>query len=72
MMTRTTPEQELAAWIFVKWFTSPEIQAEWDQISGYFPTRAGTAEYLGDYRRPRNRSAARRWNCCPTATTNRS
>ena len=33
---------------FVKWFTSPEIQAEWDRISGYFPTRAGRAEYLGD------------------------
>jgi multiple sugar transport system substrate-binding protein len=48
IMTRTTPEQELAAWIFVKWFTSPEIQAEWDRISGYFPTRASTIEYLGD------------------------
>jgi multiple sugar transport system substrate-binding protein/sn-glycerol 3-phosphate transport system substrate-binding protein len=49
IMTRTAPEQELAAWIFVKWFTSPEIQAEWDKISGYFPTRATTAEYLTDY-----------------------
>ncbi len=48
IMTRTSPEQELAAWIFVKWFTTPEIQAEWDKISGYFPTRAGTAEYLDD------------------------
>lgn len=48
IMTRTTPEQQLAAWIFTKWFTSPEIQAEWDKISGYFPTRAGTIEYLGD------------------------
>jgi multiple sugar transport system substrate-binding protein/sn-glycerol 3-phosphate transport system substrate-binding protein len=48
IMTRTTPEQELAAWIFVKWFTSPEIQAEWDKISGYFPTRASTQQYLGD------------------------
>ena len=42
MIPVTTPEQELAAWNFVKWFTSPEIQAQWDQISGYFPTRAGT------------------------------
>jgi multiple sugar transport system substrate-binding protein/sn-glycerol 3-phosphate transport system substrate-binding protein len=49
MVTVTTPEQQLAAWIFIKWFTSPEIQAEWDKISGYFPTRASTAEYLGDY-----------------------
>lgn len=49
MITRTTPEQELAAWIFVKWFTSPEIMARWDKISGYFPTRASAVNYLGDY-----------------------
>src|SRR5690606_18902478 len=30
MVVRTTPEQEVAAWEFVKWFTSPEIQAEWN------------------------------------------
>lgn len=49
MITNTTPEQELAAWIFVKWFTTPEIQAEWDKISGYFPTRQSTTDFLGDY-----------------------
>ncbi|MBK8051624.1 MAG: extracellular solute-binding protein [Anaerolineales bacterium] len=48
MITKTTPEQELAAWLFVKWFTSPEIQARWDDISGYFPTRKGTAEFFSD------------------------
>lgn len=40
MIPVTTPEQELAAWLFVKWYTSPEVQAEWAAISGYFPTRA--------------------------------
>jgi ABC-type glycerol-3-phosphate transport system substrate-binding protein len=49
MVTQTTPEQQLAAWIFIKWFTSPEIQAQWDVISGYFPTRASTEEFLADY-----------------------
>ncbi len=49
MITVTKPEQQLAAWIFIKWFTSPEVQAQWDQISGYFPTRAGTTKFLGDY-----------------------
>jgi len=29
--------------------TTPEIQAQWDQISGYFPTRAGTTEFLQGY-----------------------
>lgn len=49
MVTNTTPEQQLAAWTFVKWFTTPEIQAEWVRISGYFPTREGANEFLTDY-----------------------
>jgi len=49
MIPVTTPEQQLAAWIFVKWFTSPEIQAEWVKISGYFPTRKSTLDFLGDF-----------------------
>ena len=49
MIVQTTPEQQLAAWEFVKWFTSPEAQAKWVEASNYFPTRAGTAEFLGDY-----------------------
>lgn len=49
MITNTTPEQQLAAWVFIKWFTTPEVQAEWDIISGYFPTRLGTNEFLEGY-----------------------
>jgi multiple sugar transport system substrate-binding protein/sn-glycerol 3-phosphate transport system substrate-binding protein len=49
MIPVTTPETQLAAWIFIKWFTSPETQADWVRASNYFPTRAGTQEYLGDY-----------------------
>lgn len=49
MITATTPEAQLAAWIFVKWFTTPEVQAEWNRISGYFPTREGTNEFLTSY-----------------------
>jgi multiple sugar transport system substrate-binding protein len=49
MIPATTPETQLAAWIFVKWYTSPEIQAQWAQISGYFPTRASAWDYMGDY-----------------------
>jgi len=46
---RTTPAQQLAAWLFVKWFTEPAQQARWARISGYFPVRRSTAEALGDY-----------------------
>jgi multiple sugar transport system substrate-binding protein len=49
MIAYTTPEKQLAAWQFIKWFTSPEVQAEWLSISGYHPTRAGTSEYMDDY-----------------------
>ena len=49
MVTFTTPEQQLAAWVFIKWFTSPEIQAKWDEISGYFPTRLSTVDNLQEY-----------------------
>ena len=45
----TTPEQELAAWLFVRWFTEPEQQARWAVASNYFPVRATTAENLADY-----------------------
>lgn len=49
MITKTTLEQELAAWLFVKWYTSPEIQARWAQISGYFPIRESSSEILEPY-----------------------
>jgi phosphate/phosphite/phosphonate ABC transporter binding protein len=46
---KTTPERELAAWIFLKYFTTPEVQAEWAQASGYFPVRQSVANNLADY-----------------------
>jgi len=49
MIPATTPETQLAAWIFIKYYTSPEIQAEWVKASNYFPTRASVADYLTDY-----------------------
>jgi multiple sugar transport system substrate-binding protein/sn-glycerol 3-phosphate transport system substrate-binding protein len=50
MITQTTPEQQLAGWIFLKWFTSPEVQQEWAIISGYFPTRQSASDLLTDYK----------------------
>ena len=46
---RTTPEQQVAAWLFIKWFTQPEQQARWVRASNYFPVRRSTAQELGDY-----------------------
>jgi ABC-type glycerol-3-phosphate transport system substrate-binding protein len=49
MIVKTTPEQELAAWDFVKWFTSAETQAAWTMASNYFPTHSGATPLLEDY-----------------------
>lgn len=43
---KTTPEAELAAWLFVRWFTEPEQQAGWAQASNYFPVRYSTGEFM--------------------------
>ncbi len=46
MIPATTANTQLAAWIFLKWFTSPEPHAWWVDISGYFPVREGAVQYL--------------------------
>lgn len=48
-LCRTTPEQQLAAWLFLKWFTEPAQQARWVRVSGYFPARRSTAADLEGY-----------------------
>ncbi len=46
---QSTPEKELATWLFIKYYTSPAVQAQWAQASNYFPVRQSVAEGLGDY-----------------------
>ncbi len=46
---QSTPEKELATWLFIKYYTSPEVQAKWAQASNYFPVRQSVAEGLSDY-----------------------
>jgi multiple sugar transport system substrate-binding protein/sn-glycerol 3-phosphate transport system substrate-binding protein len=48
-MPKSTPERELATWLFVRYFTSPEVQAGWGQAANYFPVRQSAAQRLGDY-----------------------
>jgi multiple sugar transport system substrate-binding protein len=38
------PQREQAAFDFLAWLTSPEIQAEWDRETGFMPVRASVAE----------------------------
>lgn len=48
-VTKSTPEAELATWLFVRWFTEPDQQARWVEASNYFPVRYSTAENLSAF-----------------------
>ena len=37
----SAPENQLAAWTFLKWFTSEEIQSRWIAATGSYPLQAG-------------------------------
>jgi multiple sugar transport system substrate-binding protein len=41
-IVQTNPDQDLASWIFLKYITSPEVQAEWIAATGYFPSQSTT------------------------------
>ena len=41
---KTTPEKQLASWLFLKWFTAPKQTARWAIATGYFPVRKSAAE----------------------------
>ena len=43
------PEQEVAAWLFVKYLTSPDVQAKWARATGYLPVRKSVADGMTDY-----------------------
>ncbi len=46
---KTTPERQLAAWIWLKYYTSPGPQADWAKASMYFPTRASVADQMTEF-----------------------
>jgi multiple sugar transport system substrate-binding protein/sn-glycerol 3-phosphate transport system substrate-binding protein len=45
----TSPESDLASWLWIKFFTSPEGQALWVQSTAYFPSQTATLDLIGDY-----------------------
>lgn len=44
-----TPEAEVATWLFLKYYTSAEVQNDWARASNYFPVRASVADGLSDF-----------------------
>ena len=45
---RTTPEKQLAAWLFIRWFSEPKQQAQWAHVSLYFPVRRAAEPLIRD------------------------
>jgi ABC-type glycerol-3-phosphate transport system substrate-binding protein len=45
---KTTPEKQLAAWLFVRWFSEPRQQAQWTHVSKYFPVRKSAEPLIKD------------------------
>jgi multiple sugar transport system substrate-binding protein len=45
---RTTPVKQLAAWVFVKWFSEPKQQARWTHVTHYFPVRRAAEPLIRD------------------------
>jgi len=48
-IANTNPERMMATWVFLKYLTSPEVQAKWVEGSNYYPTRSDTAQLLDSY-----------------------
>jgi ABC-type glycerol-3-phosphate transport system substrate-binding protein len=38
-MFKSTPQKQLASWLFMKHFSSPEVTADWATSTGYMPVR---------------------------------
>lgn len=45
-IVESTPEQELATWIFIKYYTDARVQRYWAEASNYFPVRESVAGEL--------------------------
>ena len=45
---KSTPEKELASWLFIQYLTSPENQAKWSSVSRFLPVRASPADFFDD------------------------
>jgi ABC-type glycerol-3-phosphate transport system substrate-binding protein len=58
VMFAGTPEENLAAWLVIKWLLSPEQAAKLIQARGTFPIRTSTMDFLEDYESEHPRWAA--------------
>jgi multiple sugar transport system substrate-binding protein len=46
MMLRSTPGRQLAAWLFVRWFSEAPQTVRWSELTGWLPVRRSAAQGL--------------------------
>jgi ABC-type glycerol-3-phosphate transport system substrate-binding protein len=46
---RSTPEKQLASWLFLEWLSRPARQVRWAQAFSTFPTRLSSIEMMEEY-----------------------
>ena len=63
---KSTPQKQLAAWLFIRWFSEPKQQAAWTRVSMYFPVRRSVGPLIADILKSDRRFAAA-WEMLKTA-----
>lgn len=63
---KSTPQKQLAAWLFIRWFSEPRQQAAWTHVSLYFPVRRSVEPLIRDILRS-NRTFAAAWDLLKSA-----
>ena len=63
---KTTPQKQLAAWLFIRWFSEAPQQAAWTRVSMYFPVRRSVEPLIGDILKSDRRFASA-WGMLKTA-----
>lgn len=58
VVLKSTPEEQLASWLFVRWLLSPENQKQWVEVTGLFPLRNSALTLLGGYKKSHPQWAA--------------
>jgi multiple sugar transport system substrate-binding protein len=49
ILLESSPEEQLAGWLFIRWMLEPENDARWVQATGLLPLRTSTVDLLTDY-----------------------
>ncbi len=51
ILLRSSPEEQLAAWLFTRWMLSAENQARWVEMTGLLPLRYSVMDLVQPYRK---------------------